>query len=131
MLIARTLFHNFQIKQNKVWGVIWLIIAFIFFLLGILIGIVAFKVCIILILGVFYSYVRFVGIGGSAKRRFEALFALSRVVERRNFDVAIDTACPITQHLVICITRFAMIIGIASCAARLYIPVHKHAGGVV
>ena len=113
------------------WGVIWLIIAFIFFILGILIGIVAFKVCIILILGIFFcSYVRFVGIGGSAKGRFQTLFALSRV-ERRNFDVAIDTACPITQHLVICITRFAMIIGIASCAARLYIPVHKRAGGVV
>jgi uncharacterized BrkB/YihY/UPF0761 family membrane protein len=30
--------------SRKVWGVIWLIIAFIFFILGILVGIVAFKV---------------------------------------------------------------------------------------
>jgi hypothetical protein len=38
--------HPFsQISKNKVWGVIWLIIAFIFFICGILVGLVAFKVC--------------------------------------------------------------------------------------
>jgi hypothetical protein len=52
----------------------------------------------------------FVGIGGSAKRRCQALFARSRD-ERRYSDVVIDTA--ITQHLVICITRSVMIINIA------------------
>ncbi len=31
-------------SQKQVWGVIWLVIAFIFFILGILVGIVAFKV---------------------------------------------------------------------------------------
>jgi hypothetical protein len=125
--------HPFsQISKNKVWGVIWLIVAFIFFISGVLVGIVAFKVCYsrkqilryILSWGC-YSYVCFVGIGGSAKRRCEALFARSRV-ERRNSNVAIDTACTITQHLVICITRFAMIISIASCAARRY-PVRERA----
>ena len=37
---GRTLFFF----QNAVWGVIWLVIAFLFFILGILVGIVAFKV---------------------------------------------------------------------------------------
>jgi hypothetical protein len=34
----------FLIHKQKVWGVIWLVIAFIFFILGILVGIIAFKV---------------------------------------------------------------------------------------
>ena len=111
------LFTNFK---KKVWGVIWLIIAFIFFISGVLVGLVAFKVRYsykqilryILSLSLFFcnfcSCICLVGIGGSAKTRCEALFACSRD-ERRNSDVTIDTACIITQHLVICITRFAVI----------------------
>lgn len=111
-------------KKSKVWGVIWLIIAFIFFISGVLVGLVAFKVrcshkqILRYILSLsslfcnFCSCVCLVGIGGSATTRCEALFACSRN-ERRNSDVTINTACSITQHLVICITRFAVIIGIA------------------
>jgi hypothetical protein len=107
-----------------VWGVIWLFIAFVFFISGVLVGIVAFKVCYsrkqilkYIIITIFdLAHMCFVGIGGSAKRRCEALFARSRD-ERRYSNVAIDTACTITQHLVIRITRFAMIIN-AHCTAQ-------------
>jgi len=34
----------FLLEFSTVWGVIWLVIAFIFFLLGIMVGILAFKV---------------------------------------------------------------------------------------
>lgn len=90
-----------------------------FFICGILVGLVAFKVCCshiqILIyfwLGDFCLYVYFAGIGGSTETRCGSLFARSWV-ERRNSNVVIDTACSIAQHIVICITRFAVINGIS------------------
>lgn len=36
----------FLTAGSIVWGVIWLLIAFVFFALGVLVGIAAFKVCI-------------------------------------------------------------------------------------
>jgi hypothetical protein len=50
----------------------------------------------------------FVGLGGPAKRKSEALFARAWV-KWRDCVVAIDTACTITQHLVVYVARFAMI----------------------
>ena len=42
--VAYTDRRAFLLKFSKVWGVIWLVIAFIFFLLGLMVGILAFKV---------------------------------------------------------------------------------------
>lgn len=66
----------------------------------------------------------FVGIGGSAEARCGSLFARSRV-ERRNSNVVIDTACSIAQHVVICLTRFAVIISI-SIVRSMAIPCAWH-----
>ena len=108
---------NTNSKKQKVWGVIWLVIAFLFFILGILIGIIAFKVRYLHVqiyfclfgLGVLliWRYVFFVAIDGRARTRSEALFARARD-ERRNGVAAIDTTCAITWHLVFYIARFAM-----------------------
>jgi hypothetical protein len=74
-LLRADRWHPLSQISKIVWGVIWLIIAFIFFISGILIGIVAFKVgyshkqilryiLSLSWLGVLCSYVCFVGIGG-------------------------------------------------------------------
>jgi hypothetical protein len=104
-----------------VWGVIWLIIAFIFFMLGIFVGIIAFKVCLASRADVYTLYLQFwlwglahsrrmclVGIDGPAGTRREALFARARV-KQRDCVIAIDTACAITQHLIGYIARFALL----------------------
>ena len=77
----------FLLEFSTVWGVIWLVIAFIFFLLGIMVGILAFKVRHHLKYAVFLFYFMWlivtcdccVAIGGSAKGGRGALLARARV----------------------------------------------------
>jgi hypothetical protein len=72
---------------SKVWGVIWLVIAFIFFLLGIMVGILAFKVrhhpkYAVLLLSFTLLTVACdccVAIGGPAREGCRALLARARV----------------------------------------------------
>jgi hypothetical protein len=114
----------------KVWGVIWLVIAFIFFILGVFVGIIAFKVtpihyvlyllCVLtkrrVITLFFFSFPLFVccgffvAIGGSAGAGRGALFARAGVEECRDrYVVSVESSRAARRHAVFCISRFAMI----------------------
>lgn len=90
-------------------------ISFIFVSLGILVGIIAFKVryphkqTYVLRGLADFAGVHFLGIGGSAKRKREALFACA-LVEWRDCVVDFDAACAVARHLVVYISCFVMII---------------------
>ena len=90
-------------------------------MLGIFVGIIAFKVCLASRADVYTLYLQFwlwglahsrrmclVGIDGPAGTRREALFARARV-KQRDCVVVIDTACAITQHLIGYIARYVSI----------------------
>ncbi len=101
----------------KVWGVIWLFIAFIFFVLGVMVGILAFKVrrhgedicCTALYLRA-HRDVFCVGIDGSAREGRGALLARAGVEERRGrFAAVVDASHAARRHPVVRIARLAMI----------------------
>jgi hypothetical protein len=79
--------------------------------MGVLVGIVAFKVCtgcLHCLAPAHDTFFYCLGFGGSASGRLEALPA-GTGVERRDCVAAVDASCAARQHSFFCIDRFAIV----------------------